>query len=115
MPNPIASTPAPNRASGPLAALLTLSGIGAAFGLASCCALPFLLASLGLGTAWLGGIALFAVFHRTAFIAVALIGLSGAAVLLLRQRRSMKLAAWVITGAVWLLGAVLFYYGYTYV
>ena len=115
MPTPVASSPPGARTAGSVTALLTLGGIGAAFGLASCCALPFLLTGLGLGTAWLAGIGLFAVFHRTAFIAVALIGLGGAAVLLWRQRRTMKPAAWAITGAVWVIGAVLFYYGYTYV
>src|SRR5258707_1373357 len=115
MSDPIASSPPAARASGSVAALLTLGGIGAAFGLAACCALPFLLAGLGLGTAWLAGIGLFAVFHRTVFIAVAMIGLGGAAILLWRQRRTMKPAAWAITGAVWLIGAILFYYGYTYV
>jgi mercuric ion transport protein len=115
MSDPVASSPPTVRAPGSLAALLTLGGIGAAFGLASCCALPFVLAGLGLGTTWLAGVGLFAVFHRTPFIAVALIGLGGAAVLLWRQRRTMKPTAWVITGAVWLFGAVLFYYGYTYV
>jgi mercuric ion transport protein len=103
------------RGSESVAALLTLGGIGAAFGLASCCAVPFLLTGLGLGTAWLAGIGLFAVFHRTGFIAVALMGLGGAAVMLWRQRRTMKPAAWAITAVVWLIGAVLFYYGYTYV
>ena len=77
MPNPIASSPPITPASGSVATLLTLGGIGAAFGLASCCALPFLLTGLGLGTAWLTGIGLFALFHRTAFIVVALIGLTG--------------------------------------
>lgn len=115
MSKPVAASPLAARISGSVAALLSLGGLGAAFGLASCCALPFLLAGLGLGTAWLAGIGLFAVFHRTAFIAVALIGLGGAAIPLWRQRRSMKPAAWVITGAVWLIGVVLFYYGYTYV
>lgn len=115
MSDPADASPRSARTPGSVAALLTLGGIGAAFGLASCCALPFLLAGLGLGTAWLAGIGLFAVFHRTAFIAVALIGLGGAAFLLWRQRRTMKPAAWAITGAVWLIGAVLFYYGYTYV
>lgn len=115
MPNPAVAPPPAARTSGSLAALLSLGGLGAAFGLASCCALPFLLAGLGLGTAWLAGIGLFALFHRTAFIVVALIGLGGAAILLWRQRRTTKPAAWVITGAVWLIGAVLFYCGYTYV
>lgn len=115
MSNPITSSPPAARALGSLAALLTLGGIGAAFGLASCCALPFLLTGLGLGTAWLAGIGLFAIFHRTAFIIVALIGLGGAAILLWRQRRTIKPVAWAITGAIWLVGAILFYYGYTYV
>jgi mercuric ion transport protein len=113
MSDPIGSLPTAVRSSGSMTALLTLSGLGAAFGLASCCALPFLLAGLGLGTAWLAGIGLFALFHRTAFIAVALIGLGGAAAQLWRQRRTMKPAAWTIIGVVWLIGAVLFYYGYT--
>ena len=111
----IASSPPAARASGSVATLLTLGGIGAAFGLASCCALPFLLTGLGLGTAWLAGIGLFALFHRTAFIVVALIGFGGAAILLWRQRRTMKPTAWAMIGVVWLIGAVLFYYGYTYV
>lgn len=115
MSDPVASSTPSARHSGSLATLLTVGGLGAAFGLASCCALPFLLAGLGLGTTWLAGIGLFALFHRTAFIAVAFIGLAGAAVLLWRQRRIMKPAAWAITGAIWLVGAVLFYYGYTYV
>lgn len=115
MSEPIASWPPAARTSGSVAALLTLGGIGAAFGLAACCALPILLTGLGLGTAWLAGIGLFAIFHRTAFIAGALIGLGGAAVLLWRQRKAMKPVAWAITAAVWLVGTVLFYYGYTYV
>lgn len=115
MSDPNVASPPAVRTSGSVAALLTLGGIGAAFGLASCCALPFLLAGLGLGTAWLAGIGLFALFHRTAFIAVALIGLGGSGTLLWRQRLTIKPAAWAITGAVWLIGAVLFYYGYTYV
>jgi mercuric ion transport protein len=32
------------------AVLLTLGGVVAAFGVASCCGLPFILATLGLGT-----------------------------------------------------------------
>lgn len=45
-------------------ALLTLSGTAAALGLASCCALPMLLYSVGIGTAWLSGIGLFAIAHN---------------------------------------------------
>ena len=46
------------------AALLTLSGIGAAFGVAACCALPIMLATAGIGTAWLAGIASVTAPHR---------------------------------------------------
>src|ERR1700736_4589567 len=42
----------PARGAG--ATLLTLAGVVGAFGVASCCGLPFLLATFGLGTAWLG-------------------------------------------------------------
>ena len=69
--------------------LLTLSGIAASFGLAACCALPMLLVAAGLGTAWLGGIALFTESRRPAFLIVALVGLLGGAVLLWRQRKSV--------------------------
>jgi mercuric ion transport protein len=42
------------------ALLLAAGGLAAAFGAASCCALPVLLGAIGLGGAWLGGIALLA-------------------------------------------------------
>ncbi len=65
----------PNPTSRPIrdtgATLLTLSGLGAAFGVASCCGLPFLLATAGLSSAWLAGIALFAAPHRPLLLAVA--------------------------------------------
>jgi hypothetical protein len=53
-------TALPTRGSG-AAVLLTASGLAAAFAVASCCGLPFLLATLGVGTAWLYGVA---VLHR---------------------------------------------------
>jgi len=37
--------------------LLAAGGLAAAFGAASCCALPLLLGSLGLGSAWLVSVA----------------------------------------------------------
>ncbi|MDE8344543.1 MAG: mercuric reductase, partial [Acidocella sp.] len=65
------------------ATLLTVSGIAAAFGVASCCGLPFLLATLGLSSAWLGGLALLAAPHRTLLLSAAAICLAAGAVLLL--------------------------------
>jgi len=46
------------------ALLLALGGIATAFGAASCCALPLLLGSLGLGGAWLIAVAWIADPHR---------------------------------------------------
>jgi mercuric ion transport protein len=74
--------------STPLAPVLTLSGLAAAFGLASCCALPLLLATLGLGTAWLSGVALVASSHRMLFMTVAALCLGGGGLLLWRQQRA---------------------------
>jgi mercuric ion transport protein len=62
-------------------------GLGAAFGAASCCALPLLLASAGLGTAWLSGIAWLAAPHQAWLLALAGLSLAVSAVLLWRQQR----------------------------
>jgi mercuric ion transport protein len=105
------------------AVLLTLGGVGAAFGVASCCALPLLLATAGLGTAWLGGIALVAAPHRTILLAVAGLCLAGAAALQWRQRRAAlcvpralcaRPAVRGLTTLGLLLGVVLLALGYAY-
>jgi mercuric ion transport protein len=104
-----------NRARSAVPALLTLGGIGAAFGLAACCALPLALASFGLGTAWLTGIALFAAFHRPEFLFVAAFGLLGGAGMIAWYRNRIPAPTrWLIIAGL-LIGAVLLYYGYTYV
>ena len=59
---------APVRDTGAL--LLAAGGLTAAFGAASCCALPLLLGSLGLGSAWLVTVAWFAAPHRLDLVAV---------------------------------------------
>lgn len=71
------------------APLLTLSGLAAAFGVASCCGLPFLLATVGLGSAWLVGVATLAAPHRTLLLAVSATCLLAGAVLLWRRRRTL--------------------------
>ena len=80
----------PNPTSRPIrdtgATLLTLSGLGAAFGVASCCGLPFMLATAGLSSAWLTGIALFAAPHRPLLLAVAALCLAVGAGLLWRRQ-----------------------------
>lgn len=111
----------PTRGAGAVA--LTAAGLVAAFGVASCCGLPFLLATAGLGTAWLGGFALLAAPHRAFLLAAATACLAGAAVLLWRQR-SVALCA---PGAICarpairgvtliglLVGLALLYLGYAY-
>lgn len=94
--------------------LLTLSGIGAAFGLAACCALPLLLLSLGFGTAWLVGIGFYAGLHRPEFLVVALAGLIGGAATLVVYRRRIGMAARSAVSVGLLAGAVMLYYGDVY-
>ena len=77
--------PAPPKASA--SALLTLGGLAAAFGVAACCALPLLLISLGLGTAWLGGVASVSAPNRSLFLVFAALALAGGAIYLWRQQR----------------------------
>src|SRR5215467_7441859 len=50
------------------AMLLAAGGLAAAFGAASCCALPLLFGSLGLGSAWLVTVASSAAPHRIALL-----------------------------------------------
>ena len=69
------------------ALLLAAGGVAAAFGAASCCALPLLLGSLGLGSAWLAIVASIAAPHRLAVLAVAVGCLAASGVLQWRRRR----------------------------
>jgi mercuric ion transport protein len=117
-----AATDRPLRGAG--ATLLTLGGLGAAFGAASCCALPFLLAGAGLGTAWLGGVAELATPYRVPLLAISAASLLGGGLALWRQRARAYCAPGAIcarpavrrtTALGLLLGAVLLYLGYAYV
>ena len=117
--------PEPPAGAGPLAApLLTLGGLAAAFGAASCCGLPFLLASAGLGTAWLGGIALIADPVKPWLLGFAALALAGGAALLARQQwvrvcrpgaACARPATRALTLAGLLAGTALLYVGYRYV
>ena len=68
------------------ALLLAAGGLAAAFGAASCCALPLLFGSIGLGGAWLIAVAWIAAPHRLALLVAAVICLVGAAGLLAWKR-----------------------------
>ena len=122
--SPLTSSSAPpSRISG--AALLTVGGLAAAFGVAACCALPLLLISLGAGTAWLGGIASLAAPNRTLLLVFAALALAAAAILLWRQQRHAATcgpngvctppAARVLTLVGLIIGVVLLVAGYFYV
>jgi mercuric ion transport protein len=106
-------------------ALLAAGGLAAAFGVASCCALPTLLGSLGVGSAWLIAVAWLAAPHRAALLAVAVVCLVGSGGLLLRRLRSAARCAPgaacgrrpVVTGLLTValsLGAVLTVLGFLY-
>ncbi len=111
------------RSSGRPIALLTAGGVAAAFGLASCCGLPFLLATAGLSTTWLTDVALFSAPHRAILLVVAPLCLVGGSVLLWRQQRRaaclpgtlcVRPAVRAVTLIGLLLGFALLYVGYTY-
>ena len=113
-----------SRAVGTGSVLLTVSGLAAAFGVASCCGLPFLLATAGLGTAWLTSFALLAAPHRAILLIVGAACLAGGAVLFWRQQRMAActpgafcsrpaVKSLTLTGL--LVGLVLLYLGYAYV
>ena len=91
--------------------------------MASCCTLPALLATAGLGTAWLSGVALLAAPHRPLLLAVAALCLLGGAALLWRQRTATACVPGSVcsrptvrslTMAGLLLGLVLLCFGYAY-
>ena len=74
---------------------LTVGGVAAAFSVATCCALPILLGSIGLGTAWLFGVARVAAPHRLALLILAVASLAGGAWALANQyRTSCAYAGW---------------------
>ena len=103
---------------------LTFAGLGAAFGLAACCALPMIMISLGLGTAWLGGVASIAAPNRALLMVVAALAFGSGAVLLWRQQRHAATcgpngvctppAVRVLTLAGLIIGVVLLIAGYLY-
>jgi mercuric ion transport protein len=103
---------------------LTLGGLAAAFAVASCCALPLLLTTLGIGTAWLGGVALIAAPHRDVLLVIGALCLLGGGALLWRQQWSAAAcrpngvcptkASRVLTLVGLLIGVALLWAGYAY-
>ena len=113
----------PPRAS--VSGFLTVAGLAAAFGLAACCALPLLLISLGLSSAWLGVAASFAEPNRDLLLVFAVLALAGGAFFLWRQHRHAARCGpngvctppvvRVLTLVGLLIGVVLLIAGYLYV
>ena len=99
-----------------------VGGFGAAFAAAACCGLPLLLGSLGIGGAWLYGVARQAAPHRIALLVLAAtLLLSGAWAFWRRGRHTCNPGAWcerrsvrALTAAGLILGAVLLVLGYRY-
>ena len=118
-------TPAARRSlKGSAAVLFTLGGLAAAFSVASCCALPLMLTAIGVGSAWLGGVALPASPHRDALLLFGGLSLLGGAGFLWRQQHAAATcradgectppAVRALTLAGLLIGAGLLWGGYAY-
>jgi mercuric ion transport protein len=112
---------APARNTG--AFLLAAGGVAAAFGAASCCALPSLLGSLGVRGAWLVAVAWFAAPHRLALLSAAVACLAGGSGMLLwRRTRAASCASGAcgnpgttpVVTSLLLLGAVLVVLGWMF-
>ncbi len=119
----IAARPSRGKPRGTGAVVLTAGGLLAGFAAAACCALPLLLATLGLGGAWLFRVAVVAAPHRTVILMVGGVSLALAAVLWWRQRTAVcEPGAWCARPAVristligLLIGVMLLVAGYVYV
>jgi mercuric ion transport protein len=119
----VTETPRPPKGIG--TATLTLAGIAAAFGVAACCALPILLASAGIGAAWLGGVAVVTAPYCTPLLLIAALCLvTGGALLLRQQLVAARCGPTGVCTPRWmrmltlfglLLGAALLWAGYRYV
>ena len=81
------------------ALLLAAGGLAAAFGAASCCALPLLLGSLGLGSAWLVAVAWLAAPHRIALLTAAIVCLVGGGGAFVWRRRVAACTPGVVCGS----------------
>lgn len=95
-------------------AVLAVGGLTASLAAAACCALPIGLAMLGLGSAWLGGLASFAAPYRTLLPWVALACVGAGLALAYRPRPASACATglcatWIsraAKGGLWIAGAL---------
>jgi mercuric ion transport protein len=117
------TVPSRSKPTGAAAVILAVGGVLAGLATASCCALPILLGTFGLGGAWLFRLAVVAAPHRTALLVIGGLSLVIAAVLLWRQPTSVctsgswcaKPGVRIITSIGLAIGALLLWAGYVYV
>ena len=103
--------------------VFAVGGLLAGLATASCCALPILLGTLGVGSASLFRLAVVAAPHRTVLLIIGGLAIVIAAGMLLRQRTQVcepgalcaKPAARVLTTAALFVGVALLVAGYVYV
>ena len=82
------------------AAALVTGGIASAFGLAACCAIPYFLAAVGLGSAWLAPIVSASQPHAQLLTALSLAALIGSLALVWwPSRGTPSRARWMVTAA----------------
>lgn len=113
------------RKNGSAPVIFTTAGVAAAFALASCCAIPLLLYTLGIGTtAWLTSLGIISIQYREILTWAAAAGLGAGGFMLWRQWRAKTCAPgslcarpWVrgLTAMALLLGVTMLYFGYKYV
>ena len=85
----LAATPIPSEARQDTAkTALVAGGLVAAFGVASCCALPIALSMIGISAASLAGIGIFAAQYQRELFYAAVVCLGGAAFVMWRQGRA---------------------------
>lgn len=96
------------------AVALVTGGVAAAFGLAACCAIPFLLAAVGIGAGWLAPVVSATQPYAAILTAFSLAALAGGVAIVWRAPRHCRpdsLCArpafrWAVTGAA-VIGAIL--------
>lgn len=117
------TSPLRRKPTGAGAVLLATGGLLAGLATASCCALPILLGTFGVGSAWLFRLAVLAAPHRTALLIAGAAAIAMAAVLLWRQRTQVcepgalcsKPAVRITTSIGLVIGVILLVAGYIYV
>ena len=115
--------PSRRKPTGAGGVMLAAGGLLAGLATASCCALPILLGTLGLGSAWLFRLAVVAAPHRSALLIVGAAAIATAAVLLWRQRTEVcepgalcaKPGVRIATSIGLIIGVILLIAGYIYV